>query len=197
MAKNLQSLNMIRPVSAQDSEETIDTVKKEYQEALGHAERKEYGQAALAFHNALLAFEEKADSKGIANASNQLGHLCSLRNDHEASLLHYKRALSICMEADDSMSILAVLGKIVTAHRELKQYDEAQKAAFKMLDIYQDNRDPQGSVATLELIAEIFIDLDQPKNAADAYRTISSIHKKFNHQSIAARYLEKAESLGG
>lgn len=195
MSNKLQSLDSIEAISGKLDEDSQDSVKKEYNEGLQFLEKQEFGQAAVALHNALVGFEEKRDEAGIANASNQLGHLCLSRKDYEGALKHYERALLICDKLNDRMSSLAVLQKIVTAQKGLKKYDEAISASLKMLDLYQDNRDPQGSVTTLETIAEIYLEAGKKEKAAGTFKVIGSIHKNFKHDSIAAKYMEKAAQL--
>lgn len=195
MGNKLQSLDSIKVLGGDQKEASQDSVKKEYEEGLRFLEQQEYGQAAVAFHNALLGYEQRQDENGVANASNQLGHVCLFRNEFEAALKHYQRTLDIVENANDRMSTLAVLKKIVTAQIGLKKYDKALAVCLDMLDHYQDNRDPQGSVDTLEKIAEIYLADEQKEKAADAYKTISSIHKNFRHDNIAAQYLEKAAKL--
>lgn len=189
----LQSLDSIAPVDGKTGPK--DEVAKEYEAGKKYLERQEYGPAAVALHNALVGYEEKGDEAGIANASNQLGHVCLARQDFETALKHYRKAQQICDRLGDRMSILAVLKKIVAAQRGLKQYDKAIGACLDMLDHYQDNRDPQGSVMTLEEMAEIYISAGLLEKAADTYRTIASIHRNFRHDNIAAGYLQKAAEL--
>jgi tetratricopeptide (TPR) repeat protein len=196
MSNKLQALDSIQTLGTDKKEGPLDSVKKEYAEGLKFLEKQEYGQAAVALHNALLGFEQRQDETGIANASNQLGHVCLFRNEYEAALKHYQRALIIVEKANDRMSTLAVLHKIVTAQKGLKKYDKAIAVCLHMLDLYQDNRDPQGTVVTLETMAEIYLADGQNEKAADAYRTIGSIHKNFRHDTMAAQYLEKAAQLG-
>ncbi len=191
----LQSLNSIQNLAADPKEDTQDLVKKEYREGLQYLEKQEYGQAAVALHNALIGFEARQDDTGIANASNQLGHACLFRNEYENALKHYRRALVICEKASDRMSMLAVLAKIVAALKGLKKYDDALSTCLDMMDLYKDNRNPQGTVETLELMAELYLANGQKSKAAHAYKTVSSIHKNFRHDSIAAQYLEKAARL--
>ena len=93
------------------------------------------------------------------------------------------------------MSILAVQAKLVDVHRGMKEFDKAVELSLDILDLYQDNRDPQGSVATLEKMAAIYIEAERPEKAADAYRTIGAIHKNFKHDNIAEKYLAKAAEL--
>lgn len=193
MGSTLQSLDTIKPVGAKT--DNGDPVRKEYQDGVNFLSQKEYGQAALALHNALLAYEERRDDNGIANASNQLGHVCLAREDFDNAQRHYRRALAICEQANDRMSVLAVLKKLVETERRRANYEQALASAFAMLDHYQDNRDPQGSVDTLEIIAALYLDQGRREKAADSYRTIASIHKNFRHTSIAEKYLEKASAL--
>lgn len=172
-----------------------DPVKVDYEEGKAFLENKDYGQAAVALHNALVGFEEKGDESGIANASNQLGDVCLGREEFDSALTHYQRTLEICDKSNDRMSILSVMAKMVDANKGLEKYDVAVTLCLEILDHYQDNRDPQGTVDTLEGMADIYIAQREKSKAADAYRTISSIHKNFKHDNIAAKFIEKAEAL--
>lgn len=177
------------------TEKESDPVKAEYEEGKAFLENKNYGQAAVALHNALVGFEEKADESGVANASNQLGDVCVAREEFDTALTHYQRTLEICEKSNDRMSILSVMAKMVDANRGLEKYDVAVTLSFEILDLYRDNRDPQGTVETLERMADIYIAKGEKLKAADAYRTVSSIHKNFKHGNIATKFIEKAEAL--
>lgn len=196
MTNNLQTIDSIGPAKTPEKERPSDPLQAEYEEGKEFLENKEYGQAAVALHNALVGFKEKHDDAGIANASNQLGHVCFARQEYESALQHYRRALEICEKANDRMSIVAVMKRIVAAHKALQQYDLAIKSALLLLDHYHDNRDPQGSVTTLEEMAEIYLNAGKKEQAADTYRTIASIHKNFRHEKTAAGFLKKAEEIG-
>jgi tetratricopeptide (TPR) repeat protein len=195
MSSKVQSLDSIVPVGETQTGAPSDPVQADYEEGKSFLENKAYGQAAVALHNALVGFEEKDDQPGIANASNQLGHVCLARQEFDNAMKHYQRALAICDASNDRMSILAVLKKIVEVYRETGEYDKAAKACLEILDHYRDNRDPQGTVSTLEIVAEIYLAAGNKEKAADTYRTISSIHKNFRHETIAARFMEKAAQL--
>jgi len=191
----LQSLETIVPLSDGGTQVSKNPVINEYEQGKRFLEQREYSQAAVALHNALVGYEEKGDEAGVANASNQLGNVCLARQEFENALKNYERALAICEKANDRMSILAVSNKIVAAQKGLKQYDKAIARCLEMLDHYQDNRDPQGTVTTLEEMAGIYVSSGRREKAADTYRTIASIHKNFGHKNIAAGYLEKAAEL--
>lgn len=195
MSDKVQSLDSIGPMSGTAADSSSDPVQKEYEEGKKYLENQQYGQAAVALHNALIGFEEKDDENGVANASNQLGNLCLARNEFENALKHYQRALTICDKSNDRMSILAVQTQIVAVHRGMKDFDKAIELSLDILDLYQDNRDPQGSVQTLEEMAAIYIEAERPEKAADAYRTIGAIHKNFKHHNIAEKYMAKATQL--
>jgi tetratricopeptide (TPR) repeat protein len=197
VSDNIQPLESIAAAGETAPADNVDPIDKEYQEGKNYLQQKNYGQAAVALHNALLGYEEKQDSNGVANASNQLGHLCLAREDFTTALKHYQRAFEICDESNDRMSVLAVLHKMVIAHRAEKNLDQAIKTSLDILDHYQDNRDPQGTVQTLEVMAEIYLEDEDPAKAADTYRTIASIHKNFKHENIASSYIKKAERLEG
>ena len=111
----------------------------------------------------LLVSKKKMTRAGIANASNQLGHVCLARKEYESALNHYQQALAICDKSNDRMSILAVLPKIVEVHKALKQYDMAIEICLIILDHYHDNRDPQGTVTILEEMAEIYLKAEKKR----------------------------------
>ncbi|PID76035.1 MAG: hypothetical protein CSA20_01395 [Deltaproteobacteria bacterium] len=196
MADNkVQPLEEIRPIAEAEVAETNDEAKKDYERGKQLFSNGDYAEAALAFHNALVGYEEKSNQTGIANASNQLGHVCFAREDYESALKHYQRACGICEKSNDRMSILSVWYKMVEANTKLGHYEEAITLCLDCLDMHQDHRDPQGAVAILEDMAEIYTSMGQTAKAADAYRTISSIHRNFRHDKMAKQYLEKAENL--
>ncbi len=195
MTDNLQSIDAIGPMAGAQPTKSADPVQADYEEGKRFLANKSYGQAAVALHNALIGFKEKNDQAGIANASNQLGQVCYGRGEYESALNHYQLALKICEESNDRMSVLLVLKSIVEVRKALQQYDLAIQSCLEILDHYHDNRDPQGTVTTLEQIAELYLQLEENDKAADTYRTIASIHNNFRHNNIAAGFLKKAEQL--
>lgn len=197
MSSSVQPVGAILPMAQMDEGGAgIKTgPQKEYEEGKRFLENGNFGQAALSLHNALVGFEKKKDDNGIANAVNQLGHLCLEKGEYEAALRHYARAFSICDAANDRMSVLAVLYKKVEVQRRMGNYDQAVEDCLAILDLHQDNRDPQGAVNILEQMAEIYLEADKQQKAADTYRTIAAIHKNYRHDNIASSFLEKAEKL--
>jgi tetratricopeptide (TPR) repeat protein len=195
MTENLQTIDSIGTMGASPAAKPSDPLQADYEEGKKHFENQAYGQAAVALHNALVGFKQRDDQAGIANASNQLGHVCFARGEYESSLQHYQQALDICDKSNDRMSVLTVLKKIVEVQKALEQYNLAITSCLAILDHYHDNRDPQGTVTTLEEIAELYLKLEQKEKAADTYRTIASIHKNFRHENIAAGFMKKAMQL--
>ncbi len=195
MTDNLQSIDTIGSMGKAQTQKPSDPVQADYEDGKKFLENQEYGQAAVALHNALVGFKEQNDETGIANASNQLGHVCLARNEYESALNHYQQAFAICDKSNDRMSVLAVLPKIVEVHKALHQYDMAIENCLTILEHYQDNRNPQGTVTILEEMAEIYLQAENKEKAADTYRTIASIHKNFRHENIAEGFMNKAEQL--
>lgn len=189
----LQPIGNITPVD--QKKKSSDPAQAQYDEGKEFLEKKELAQAALAFHNALLAFEEKDDQNGIANASNQLGHVCLQRREYGKALQHYQRAWDICEKQDDPMSLIALSNQLVSVRQGLKQYPEAIKLCLELLESYDLNNNPQGAVDTLERMVEIYLETGDRAKAADGYRTIASIHAKYKHKNIAERFMEKAQAL--
>ncbi len=196
MSTPLQNIDAIGPAAdAAGKDKELSQAATDYEEGRGYLERGETALAAVALHNALRGFEEKDDRQGIANASNQLGHACLARKEYDKALLHYRRAWDICEALDDPMSLLALARKLVETHKGLGEYRKAIDLCLYLLDNHQRNNDPEGTVKTLELMAQVYIDSGEHEKAADAYLTAASIHANFKHEATAESFRQKAASL--
>jgi len=195
MSNKIQNINTISPMPAAADDQVRDPVQAEYQQGKKYLEQGDIGPAAVALHNALIGFEERDDQSGIANASNQLGNTCVQRQDYENALKHYLRAEKICTQLGDPLSLMALSKQFVLVHTKLGQYKEAVGRCLDLLESYRINNNPQGTVDALENMAEIYLQSGDTDMAADAYRTIASVHKNFRHEKMAAGYLQKAEEL--
>jgi tetratricopeptide (TPR) repeat protein len=178
----IESLN--KKKEEKKKKRSSDPVQAEYEDGLGFIANKEYGQAALSLHNALVGYEKKNHQDGIANASNQLGNICIVKGEFEKAREHYQRAWDICKRFDDTMSILALSKQFILIHREAKEYDQAIKLCLEGLDTHHNHNNPEGTVEVMETMAEIYIDQGEKKKAADAYRSVASIHLNFNHKNF-------------
>lgn len=196
---NIQNIQSIGPMAdsakKEDSQKAKSPVEQEYDDGKRFLENGDYGQAALAFHNVLLAHEELGDESGIANACNQLGHVCLAKKEYAQALVHYQKAWDICDKLYDPMSLLALKKQFLAVNRGLGNFDEAITISLDLLNIYHENRDPHGTVAVLEEMADIYVSAGNRIKAADTYRTVASIHSNYNHKNIAAGFVEKAEEL--
>jgi tetratricopeptide (TPR) repeat protein len=195
MSKSVQSIQDIAPMQGGKSSETGDPVQADYEKGKELLQKDELSQAAAALHNALVGYQQREDQHGIANASNQMGHVCLAKKEYDQALSHYNRALEICEKLHDPMSLLALSHQLILVHRGQGQFNKAISICLDRLEKYHDNNDPQGTVAVLEQMAEIYIEAGEQAKAADAYRTIASIHANFKHNNIAEGYLQKAKDL--
>ncbi len=178
-------------------EEEKSAAQLDYEEGVKFLEKNEISQAAIAFHNALLGFEQEGNDKGIANASDKLAELCLVKEDFDKALIHVNRALDICRQGGDNLSLTYLKKKLVKALWGMGQHQEALAACFDLLDAYHDYNNPDGVVKTLEQIAAIYLEIGEPAKAADSYRTAASIHKNFGHSRQAQAFLDKAAALEG
>jgi len=195
-SKSIQSLDNIAPMQEEKETGTSnDPIQEDFRKGKEHLQRNELSQAAAAFHNALVSYEEKGDDPGIANASNQMGHVCLAGQDFDQALKHYDRAWAICEKLGDMMSLLALSNQYVQVFRGKGDYTKAISLCLDILDKHFDNNDPQGAVSILEQMAEIYLEEGNKEKAADAYRTIASIHANFKHKNIAESFQEKANNL--
>lgn len=196
MSTPIQDINTIGP--AGKGEEPADNrsqAQKDYEEGRGYVERGESALAAVSLHNAMRGFEEENNREGIANASNQLGHACLQREEYEKALENYQRAWDICEELDDAASLKSLSAQLVQVYTGLKDFRKALDVCLDLLDAYQKNNDPQGTVTVLEMMADVYIAAGEIDKAADSYNTIASIHANFKHLKIAESYRKKAAEL--
>lgn len=192
----VQKLQDIKPADAHaGNAKPKDPVQAEYEDGKRYLEKNDLGQAAAALHNALLGYEERNELKGIANASNQLAQVCLKRKDYQQAEKHLLRVSEICREMKDAMSIVMVDKQLVEVYQGLGKFAAALDTCLDLFDWYTANNDPQGTVGILETMAEMYLESHEPLKAADAYRTIASIHRNYKHQNIAERYMAQAEAL--
>jgi tetratricopeptide (TPR) repeat protein len=196
MSKTVQPIENIAPMpGSKKGEASVDPLQAEYEKGKELLQKNDFPQAAAALHNALLGYQEKGDQRGIANASNQMGHVCLARREYDQALVHYQRAWEICDKLDDPMSLLSLSKQFVEVYRGQGQFKKAITTCFELLDTYHENNDPQGTVNVLEQMAEIYLEGGEKGRAVDAYRTIASIHANFKHKNIAEGYLQKAKEI--
>ena len=90
---------------------------------------------------------------------------------------------------------MALLKKMVVSRKALQQFDEAVKIYLNVIDIYSGYNNPAGTVAAMEELAELYLDMGQRQQSADTYRTIASIHKNFKHSLQHKEFLDKAAAV--
>jgi len=196
MSTPIQKIDSIGPAAqAEEATPKKSQAQLDYDEGRGYVERGEAALAAVSLHNALRGFEEENNREGIANASNQLGHACLLREEYGKAVIHYRKAWEICEELGDNLSLLTLAKQLADAHKGVGEYRQALDLCLDLLDTYQRNNDPQNSVEMLERMAQIYIAEGKNERAADAYKTAASIHANFNHSSIAETLKKKAADL--
>lgn len=197
MQGTIQPIENIQKKEEKKKKRSSDPVQAEYEDGVEFIANKEYGQAALSLHNALVGYEKKNHQDGIANASNQLGNVCMKKGEFDKAREHFQRAWDICERFDDSMSLLSLSEQFVVIHRAAKEYKEAIELCLNMLDTHHNHNNPEGTVNVMELMADVYVDQGEKEKAADAYRSIASIHKNYNHLNFARRFEEKAVALEG
>ena len=196
MSDSIQKITDIAPMAGSAGGNTAgDPVKSDYDQGKRHLEQGNLTGAAVCLHNALLGYEEKGDKTGMANASNQLGHVCLAKGDHIGAEIHYQRCWDLCSGLGDSLSLLSLSKRFVEVYRGQKNYEKAISVCFDILDTHQRNNNPRGTVELLEELAVIYLEADMKVKSADTYRTIASIHRNFKHKSIADSFDRKAREL--
>jgi tetratricopeptide (TPR) repeat protein len=190
----IQPLQSLAPQGAESKEDPslTDPAKADYKAGREFLARGEYGQAAMALHNALCGFEEQGNEQGVANAADRLGDICMAQEEYRAALEHFQRAQVICEKQQDICSILSLNKKKAVALRRLGELDQALALLFAIFDFHADTRNPKGTVEVLEAISEVYLEKGDRQKAADALRTIAGIHGNFKHSRLAREYEERA-----
>jgi len=190
-------MNTLDPVAKENNNglEDEDQAKKDYREGRKFYSEGEYAQAAIAFHNALREFEAQGNQAGVANASDRLGDACLARDEYAMAIANYHRACAICEKEDDSFSVLALNKKMAIAYRKLGDQAKALELLYDMLEHYRLTNNPKGAVEALVVIGETYLEQGERLKAADAYRSVASIHARFKHARMAEEFNRRAESL--
>lgn len=193
----IQPLASVGPVASDKNgvQEEEDQAKKDYREGRKLYGDGEYAQAAIAFHNALRGFEEQGNSAGVANASDRLGDACLARDEYAMAIANYQRAHDICEKEDDSFSVLALNKKMAAAYRKLGDYGKALELLYDILEHYRLTSNPKGAVEVLSVIGETYFEQGERLKAADAYRSVASIHSRFKHARMAEEFNRRAAEL--
>ena len=176
-------------------EEEKSQAQLDYDQGQEFLNNNDVAQAANAFHNALLGFEEENNENGIANAADKLGDICAGHGEFEKASQHYARAYKICEKHQDRFSLFSLEKKQAKLMADAKNYEKAINLYLEVLDEYSALRNPQGSIDTLDILADLYIKNGDKEKAIDSYRMAASIHSNFKHQRHAEKYLKLAEEL--
>ena len=198
MSEQLQPIGSINPKGQEQEKEDPslqDPAKADYKEGRDMLAKGEYALAAMAFHNALKAFEERGDQQGIANCADRLGDVCVAREENQMALEHFHRAHEICNKENDIFSTVSLNKKIAGVHKRIGELDKALSLLLDIFDHYTQLRDPKGTVEILEVIAEVYQEKGENSKAADTLRTVAGIHRNFKHIRQADEYEARATAL--
>jgi len=192
----IQPLNTLGQAKGNtNGQEDDDPARKDYREGRKLYSDGEYAQAAIAFHNALRGFEEQGNQAGVANASDRLGDACLARDEYAMAIANYQRACAICEKEDDSFSVLALNKKMAAAYRKLGDQEKALELLYDILEHYRLTNNPKGAVEVLVVIGETYLEQGERLKAADAYRSVASIHARFKHARMALELNRRAAAL--
>ncbi len=179
--------------TAEEKEKT--QAQQDYEKGQELQKQSEFSQAAAAFHNALIGFEQEANENGVANAADKLGDVCLEKGEFEKALTYFNRAYAICQRHADRFSLFSLERKKARVYAKSGDLPKAIDAYVDIVDEFNALRDPRGAVETLETLADIYLSQQEKDKAADCYRTIASIHKSYKHNNFYATYMEKAAAL--
>ncbi len=194
MVEELKMAEGLKMAAAEDDKEKSQS-QKDYEQGIKFNETNDISQAAAAFHNALLGFEQENDENGVANASMRLADICIEKDEFEKALKYCDKAHEICSKKSDRFSILTITAKQAVIYGKWDKFDQAIPIYIELIDEYNATRNPQATVDSLEALADLYIKTNNKDKAADCYKTIASIHKSFKHDNFYDRFQKKAADL--
>jgi tetratricopeptide (TPR) repeat protein len=190
--KDIQPIPM-NPAPEKQQEKT--QAQADYESGMDFFTKGEFAQAAGFFHNALIGFEQEGNRQGMANANDKLGDVCKSRNEYDKALVYYETAAEICKEFDDVFSTMSLSGKQAECLSSQGKYKDAINICLDLLETHQKMRNPDSSVKTLLIIADIYQKAGNIDGCIDAYKTAASIHANFGHVNAARSLQEKIAAL--
>lgn len=193
------SNNDIKPIpmdpSAPDKHEDKDPAQLDYEAGVEFLKKGDLAQAASSFHNALVGFEQAGNKEGMANSTDKLGDVCKNRNEYDKALEYYDKAYEICKEFDDVYSSMSLNNKQAECLTAQEKYQEAINIYLDLLEGHEKMRNPDSSVKTLLIIADVYQKAGNMEGCIDAHKTAASIHANFGHVNAARRLQEKITEL--
>lgn len=196
MTEQLQPIGSIGPQDKGQQKEDpalADPVKADYKAGREFFSKGDFGQAAMAYHNALRGFEEQGNEQGMANCYDRLGDVCVAREEYQMGLEHFQRAYEICEKEHDIFSMVSLNRKKAGIFKRVGELEKALHLLLDIFDHYAQLRDPKGTVDILEVISEVYIEMGENLKAADTLRTIAGIHNNFKHTRLAQEFEERAQ----
>lgn len=178
-----------------ETEEPKDSTNKDYEEGKIFLGKGDLGQAANAFHNAFIEYEQNNNQEGMANCSDRLGDVCMERKEYEKAINHYEKAFEIIKKLKDTFSEISLNKKLAKCNRELGLFDKAIEIYLTLFDLYSGMRNVGSTVETIIALAETYEAKGEKGKAADALKSAASVHANFNHKKDAQALLERAEAI--
>lgn len=176
-------------------EEEKSQAKQDYEKGKEFLKENDLGQAANAFHNALIGYQQDGDENGIANASDNLGDICLQKQEYAKAHEYFDLAYEVCSKNTDRFSMFSLEQKKANLYFLSGDYKEAIKRYIEVIDEHTALKNPQGAVNALETLAGIYLKIDEVVKAADCYRTMASIHKGYKHHRDHEKYMKMADEL--
>lgn len=178
-----------------DPAKISDSAREEFDRGCQFLENHDLAQAANCFHNALLDYKERNDRPGVANSSDKLADICIERGEFAKAIPHLEKAMEICAQANDDLSMTALKKKFARAYDGMGSYRDAIEVYTDLLETYQSFRDPGSAVRTLEAMSKSYLAMGDREKAADTLRTAAAIHRSFKHTHHAKEFEERAENI--
>ena len=178
---------------------------------LGHwlMERGEWTEARSIYEDARDLFQREKDSRGRAQALNNLAHLDLLRGRVQAAIKTYRRSLRTFEEAPDAQEDVALtFYNLALAHKKLGQQAEARQAIEQALTLARRLKDTFLEACCLAQQGAIYNDMGQWARASASYtqaaRLLDVVGREMylamvkEHQALLYRQqgmYERAETL--
>ncbi|MGI8828045.1 MAG: ATP-binding protein [Chloroflexota bacterium] len=141
-------------------------------------EQGDYDVATEAAEQALAAFEQLGNVRGVAVTYSHLANVAKYQSNLERSRVLHERALTYFQEADDRVSAGATLNNLGTLAQERGDYRQALTLHEESLKIKRELGDKRGTAVSLVNMGEAARWQGDSERAADLYRESILLHRE-------------------
>lgn len=131
--------------------------------------------AAEKYQEAISRDEKKERFRDVATGKMQLATVCYLQKRYTDALSGYDEARTIFGGLDEPTSVAAVWHQIGIVQQEAEQYEQAETAYRRSLEIETQSNNRAGQASSLTMLGNLSLEVNRPEEAVTFYRQAADI----------------------